>query len=201
MAAIVKGQSVDTTMGLTPTGGLIMGTRAGDLDPGVLVHLMDAHDCTVRDLEKLLNERSGLRGVSGTTGDMKTLLDACTSDARAAIAVEMFCYTARKFIGALTAALGGMDTLVFTGGIGERAPRIRERICSGLEHLGVAIDPARNEHDDPCVSSSQSRCRVLVVPTDEERMISRHAVRALAGATMGSTVHSAIVAVPAATRP
>jgi acetate kinase len=179
MAAVKDGRSVDTTMGLTPTGGLVMGTRAGDLDPGVFVHLMEHHGCGARDLESLLNERSGLLGVSGTTSDMKMLLEASAHDARAAVAVEMFCYTARKFVGALAAALGGLDTLVFTGGIGERAAPVRERICAGLDHLGVAIDRACNARAAACVSAGRSRCRVLVVPTDEERMIARHTFRAL----------------------
>lgn len=179
MAAIEGGRSVDTTMGFTPAGGLMMGTRAGDLDPGVLVHLMDSHGLGIRDLETLVNQRSGLLGVSDTTSDMKTLLAASAHDARASLAVEMFCYIARKFVGALAAALGGMDTLVFTGGIGEHAASVRERICAGLGHLGIVIDSARNERADACVSAERSACRVLVVPTDEERMIARHTFRVL----------------------
>jgi acetate kinase len=158
MAAVKDGRSIDTTMGLTPTGGLVMGTRTGDLDPGVLLHLMDSAGHGARELETLVNHRSGLLGVSGTTGDMKALLEASAHDPRAAAAVEMFCYSARKFIGALAAALGGIDTLVFTGGIGERSAPVRDRICAGLGHLGF---------------------RVLVVPTDEEKMIARHASRLL----------------------
>jgi len=179
MAAVKDGRSVDTTMGLTPAGGLVMGTRAGDLDPGVMVHLMGHHGCGARELEGLVNERSGLLGVSGTTSDMKALLEARSHDARAALAVEMFAYTARKFVGALAAVLGGLETLVFTGGIGERAAPVRERICEGLGHLGVTLDRERNTRADACVSSAKSACRVLVVPTDEERMIARHAFRLL----------------------
>jgi acetate kinase len=179
MAAVKEGRSVDTTMGLTPAGGLVMGTRTGDLDPGVLVHLMDHHGCGARELEALVNQRSGLLGVSGTTSDMKTLLEASPRDERARLAVEMFAYAARKFVGALAAVLGGIDTLVFTGGIGERAAPVRERICAGLGHLGVALDLERNARADPCVSADSSACRVLVVPTDEERMIARHAFRLL----------------------
>jgi acetate kinase len=179
MAAIREGRSVDTTMGLTPAGGLVMGTRTGDLDPGVLVYLMDHHGYGARDLEELVNRRSGLLGVSGTTGDMKTLLEARGSDARAALAVEMFCYAARKSVGAFAAALGGLETIVFTGGIGERAAAVRDVICAGLAYLGVKIDPARNERGDACVSDDVSACRVLVVHTDEERMIARHVSRAL----------------------
>ena len=176
MAAVREGRSVDTTMGLTPSGGLMMGTRTGDLDPGVLLRLMGEKSL---DLETLLNERSGLLGVSGTTSDMKTLLEQCHEDPRAALAVEMFCHVARKFVGALAATLGGIDTLVFTGGIGARAAPVRERICAGLGHLGVALDPVRNASAERCVSQVPSACRVLVVPTDEERMIARHTARLL----------------------
>jgi acetate kinase len=179
MAAVKDGKSVDTTMGLTPAGGLVMGTRVGDLDPGVVVHLMDHHGCGARELEALVNERSGLLGVSGTTSDMKALLEASPHDGRAALAVDMFAYSARKFVGALAAVLGGLDTLVFTGGIGERAAPVRERICRGLGHLGVTLDAERNARADACVSPEKSACRVLVVPTDEERMIARHAFRLL----------------------
>jgi acetate kinase len=180
MAAVRDGRSVDTTMGLTPSGGLMMGTRTGDLDPGVLLHLMgeQSPDCQPphqrrrgrRELEILINERSGLLGVSGTTSDMKTLLEWGDHDARAALAVEMFCHVARKFVGALVTTLGGIDTLVFTGGIGEHSAPVRDRICGGLGHLGVAIDPARNARSDGCVSHTSSTCRVL---------IARHTARAL----------------------
>jgi acetate kinase len=179
MVAVKDGRSVDTTMGLTPAGGLVMGTRPGDLDPGVLVYLMDHSVGGTRELETLVNRRSGLLGVSGTTSDMKMLIEASAHDARAALAVEMFCYAARKFVGAFAAALGGLDTLVFTGGIGERAALVRERICAGLGHLGVAVDLASNDRAETCVSAAGSACRVLVVPTDEERMIARHTFRVL----------------------
>jgi acetate kinase len=187
MAAVRDGKSIDTTMGLTPAGGLVMGTRTGDLDPGVVLHLMGESPPDYqsprhrrqgqRDLETLVNERSGLLGVSGTTSDMKTLLERSPPDPRAALAVEMFCYVARKFVGALATTLGGIDALVFTGGIGERAAPVRERICDGLGHLGMAIDPARNARSEACISQDSSACRVLVVPTDEERMIARHTAR------------------------
>jgi acetate kinase len=133
-----------------------------------------------RDLETLVNGRSGLLGVSGTTSDMKTLLEQSAHDTRAALAVEMFCYTARKFVGALAAVLGGIDTLVFTGGIGERAAAVRERICGGLGHLGVSIDPGGNARSEGCISDAKGTCHVLVVATDEERMIARHTARVLA---------------------
>jgi acetate kinase len=179
MAAVKDGRSVDTTMGLTPSGGLVMGTRAGDLDPGIVVYLMDQHASGARAIEALVNERSGLLGVSGTSSDMKVLLDTSAHDARAALAVDIFAYTARKYVGALATVLEGLDTLVFTGGIGERAAPVRARICQGLGHLGVALDAQRNARADGRISPDNGACRVLVVPTDEERMIARHAFRLL----------------------
>jgi acetate kinase len=127
----------------------------------------------------MLNERSGLLGVSETTSDMKSLLEACADDPRAALAVDMFCYTARKFVGALAAALGGIDTLVFTGGIGEHAAPVRARICAGLAFLGVDLDSERNRNAERDIGREGSACRVLVVATDEERMMARHAFRLL----------------------
>jgi acetate kinase len=179
MAAVVGGRSIDTTMGFTPTGGLMMGTRAGDLDPGVLVHLMDHRGADAREIGALVNTRSGLLGVSGTTSDVKALLEASPTDPRAALAIEMFCYSARKFIGALTAALGGLDSLVFTGGIGEHAAPVRERICAGLGYLGVRLDAGRNQRAEGQISVDNSPCRVFIVRADEERMIARHVGRVI----------------------
>jgi acetate kinase len=173
MAAIRDGVPIDTTMGLTPTGGIMMGTRSGDLDPGLVLYLLDAGYAT-RDVERLVNRESGLLGVSGTTSDMKTLLERRAHDERAALAFEMFCYHARKAIGALAAALGGIDSLVFTGGIGQNAPPVRERICAGLEHLGVHVDRSHNLEPRAVISPDGSPCVVRVVPTDEELMIARH---------------------------
>ena len=181
MAAVMDGRSIDTTMALTPASGLMMGTRSGDLDPGVLVHLMTQHGYGAPELDSLVNARSGLLGVSGTTADMKQLLDASAHDEHAALAVEMFCYVARKSIGALAAALGGIDTLVFTGGIGERASEVRERIARGLVHIGIALDPKRNARSESLLSLADSSCRVLLVRADEERMIARHVARVLSG--------------------
>ena len=141
MAAVRGGVGIDTTMGFTPTGGLAMGTRSGDLDPGVLIHLLRSRRMEVDVLDALVNEESGLLGVSGTTSDMRDLLAREGEDRRAAEAVDLFCYVAKKHLGALVAALGGLDTLVFTGGIGEHAAPVRERICAGLGFLGVALDP------------------------------------------------------------
>jgi acetate kinase len=174
MAAVLDGRPVDTSMGLTPAGGLMMGTRTGDLDPGVLVYLMRERGYDAAGLDRLVNKESGLLGVSGVSGDMKTLLERRDHDAAAALAVAMFCYRARKQVGAYAAALGGLDTLVFTGGIGERAAAVRAEICEGLAHLGVRLDPARNAaHADPA-SAPGSGCEVRIVVTREDLMIARH---------------------------
>lgn len=180
MAAVRSGQSVDTTMGLTPAGGFMMGTRSGDLDPGVLVHLLDAHGYNSKSLEDLIDHRSGLLAVSERTSDMRELLEARASDTRAAFAVDMFCYQARKTVGALAAALGGLDSLVFTGGIGEHASAVRAGICTGLEPLGVHLDPTRNALNTPVISTDGSACTVRVVTANEERSIARHTAHVLA---------------------
>jgi acetate kinase len=174
MAAVRDGRAIDTSMGLTPAGGFMMGTRTGDLDPGVLIYLMRAKGYDADRLDRLVNKEAGLLGVSGVSADMKTLLERRGCDEAAALAVAMFCYQARKQVGAFAAALGGLDTLVFTGGIGERAAPVRAEICEGLEHLGVRLDPARNAaHADP-VSAPEARCVVRVIPTNEDLMIARH---------------------------
>jgi acetate kinase len=174
LVAIREGRPVDTTMGLTPIGGVVMGTRTGDLDPGVLLYLLRQKGYDTARLERLLNEESGLRGVSGTTSDMKTLLAQREHDPRAADAVEMFCASIRKSIGALATQLGGVETLVFTGGIGERAAPIRRDICRGLEHLGIDLDARRNADDAETISAPASACTVRVIPTNEDVMIARH---------------------------
>jgi acetate kinase len=174
MAALKDGQPVDTTMGFSALGGLMMGTRCGDLDPGILLYLMDEKGYDARQLEKLLNQRSGLIGVSGISSDMKTLLDQRTTEPHAAQAIALFCYTARKYIGALSAVLGGLDTLVFTGGIGERAAPVRWMICRGLEYLGISLDPGNNDTNAGIISTNKSPCSVRVIPTNEDRMIARH---------------------------
>ncbi|MBV9282350.1 MAG: acetate/propionate family kinase, partial [Chloroflexi bacterium] len=148
--------------------------RTGDLDPGVLLFLLQSRGLSADDLSALVNKQSGLLGVSGTSADMHDLLDKESGDRRAAEAVELFCYTARKFLGALTAALGGLDTLVFTAGIGEHAAPVRERICAGLEFLGIRLDPRRNEEHGAIISQDGSPVTVRVMETDEDRMIARH---------------------------
>ena len=170
LAAIRDGRSIDTTMSFSPTGGIVMATRPGDLDPGLLVFLLD-RGYDARKLEDMLNHRAGLTALSGTTGDMRRLLDARTNDPRAALAVDVFCYHVRKAIGAFAAALGGLDALVFTGGVGEHAAPVRAEICAPLGFLGIALDPARNTAGAPRISTA--RCEVLVMRTDEEREIAR----------------------------
>lgn len=173
MAAILDGKPLDTSMGLTPTGGFMMSTRSGDLDPGVLLYLLRA-GYSSEQLEKMLNRESGLLGVSGVSSDMKTLLEQRNGNPCAAQAVQMFCYGIRKFIGAYAAVLSGLDTLVFTGGIGERAATIREEICSGLEFLGIQLSPELNATNADVISSPDSKCKLRVIVTDEDRMIARH---------------------------
>jgi acetate kinase len=168
------GQSVETTMGFTPAGGLVMSTRSGDLDPGVPVYLLREHGYDAARLEQLVDRESGLVALSGETSDMHTLLERRAQDPRAAFAVDAFCYSARKHVGALAAALGGLDTLVFTGGIGEKAATIRAETCRGLEHLGIELDGAANAAHAGVISAPGAACVVRVVPTDEDLVIARH---------------------------
>jgi acetate kinase len=182
MAAVRDGLPVDTTMGLTPTGGFMMGTRSGDLDPGIILYLMREQGYDVGRLDRLVNSESGLLGVSGLSPDMKTLLERRGREPAAAQAVAMFCYQLGKHVGALAAALGGLDTLVFTGGIGERAAPVRWETCQGLEHLGIRLDPGRNAVHADTVSGSDSRCVVRIIPTDEDLMIARHTWAVLSSA-------------------
>jgi acetate kinase len=184
MAAVERGVGIDTSMGFTPTGGLVMSTRTGDLDPGALVYLLQARGYTAETLAKLVNHESGLLGVSGASADMRELLSRSAADPRAAEAVELFCYQARKFIGAYAAALGGLETLVFTAGIGENSAAVRGRICDGLAFLGVTLDDERNQRGADVISTDQSRVTVRVIKTDEDLMIARHTRRLLA--TKGS---------------
>ncbi len=173
LAAVRGGRGIDTTMGLTPAGGLVMGTRSGDLDPGVLVHLLRTENLSADGLDRLVNRESGLLGVSETSSDVRDLLARRATDPRAAEAVELFCYQARKGIGAMAAALGGLDTLVFAGGVGENAAEVRAGICDGLEFLGVRLDPAANTAHAPVVTGPGGSVSVRVIPTDEELMIAR----------------------------
>ena len=171
MAAVKGGKSIDTTMGFTPTSGLPMSRRSGDLDPGLVSYLSRTEGMSADRFHQMVNTESGLLGVSEISGDMRDLLEEERRDPRAADAVTLFCYQAKKWIGALAAALGGVDTLVFSAGIGEQSPAIRARICEGLEFLGVAIDHARNQKNDAVISREGGRVTVRVIHTDEEREI------------------------------
>jgi len=173
MCAVSGGRSVETTMGFSTLAGLPMGTRCGDLDPGIVLYLLKAKGMTVERVEHLLYEESGLLGVSGVTSNMQDLLSR--PDTQTAIeAVEVFCYQARRHLAALTATLGGLDRVVFTGGIGANAPIVRAKICAGLEYLDLKLDEARNASNDPIVSAHSSRVAVQALPTDEELTIARH---------------------------
>jgi acetate kinase len=179
LAAVRDGKSIDTSMGFTPTAGLPMGTRPGDLDPGVAWYMLRSGNLTPKQFDHLINHESGLLGVSETSSDMRDLIERQTSDVRAAEAVELFCYQTRKWIGSFAAVLGGVETLVFAGGIGENAAEVRARICSGLQFLGFELDEARNSVNAPVISADASRVAVRVIPTDEELMIARSVSRIL----------------------
>jgi acetate kinase len=180
MVALKDRRPLDTSMGLTPTGGFMMGTRSGDLDPGVLFYLQ-RQGYTTDQLEELLDRQSGLLGVSGRSKDMKDLLDARKDDPASALAVAMFCYQVRKFIGAYAAVLNGLDSLVFTGGIGERSAEVRAGICSGMDFLGIGLDDERNQQHQAVISPEGSRCSVRVAETDEDLMIARHTATLMSG--------------------
>jgi acetate kinase len=179
MAAIKQGKSMDTSMGFTPVEGLVMGTRSGDLDPGAVIHLIEQRNMSSRSVEKLIGKQSGLLGVSGISEDMHDLLDRESAAASAGLAIELFCYRAKKYLGAYAAALGGVDIVVFTGGIGENAAPIRERICSGLAFLGISTDAARNLANSALISPDDSPVKVRVIKTDEALMIAKHTIKLL----------------------
>jgi acetate kinase len=175
VTAVKDGKSIDTSMGLTPTGGVIMGTRCGDLDPGVLVYLMRERKFDAAMIEELVDHRSGLLGISGIGSDMRLLHEAASSSAEARLAIAMFCYSVRKQVAAMIAALGGVDLLVFTGGIGENDVEARAAICGGLSWLGVSLDLALNRLGKNCISAAASRFAVHVLPSQEDEQIARHA--------------------------
>jgi acetate kinase len=179
MAAVRGGKCLDTTMAFTPTAGLVMGTRCGDLDPGLLIYLLRGGRLSADQLDELVNRRSGLLGVSEISPDMRDLLAREAADPRAADAVGLFCYQAKKWLGAFAAALGGLDTLVFAGGIGENAPEVRARICDGLGFLGIQLSAARNAANAALISTDASPATVRVIRTDEELMIVQEVQRLL----------------------
>lgn len=177
MAAIADGKCIDTSMGFTPAGGFVMSTRSGDIDPGVLLYLLEERKMPVEEVDAIVRSTGGLLGLSGTASDMRDLLTRSASDERAADAVAVFCYQIRKFLGAYTAILCGLDTLVFTGGIGENSPEIRARICDSLECFGIRLDADANAAGAPIISHEGSSVKVHVVRTDEESVIARHTLR------------------------
>ena len=179
MAAVRAGRSVDTSMGFTPASGLVMGTRSGDLDPGLVYFLARSEGMSAAAFQRLVTREAGLLAVSGTSSDVRDLLSREARDRRAAEALELFCYQARKWIGAYAAVLGGLDALVFAGGIGENAPEVRRRICQGLGFLGIELNPRRNRAGGPLISRDGSPVRVRVIHTDEELMIARSTAQLL----------------------
>jgi acetate kinase len=181
-AAIKRGRSVDTSMGMTPLEGLVMGTRSGDIDPAIVNIIATKEGLSPNEVETLLNTQSGLLGVSGLTNDMRVLQQQLTDrdDRRVRLAIQMFCYRARKYVGAFLACIGGADAVVFTGGIGENAPEIRAQICEGLEWAGLALDENKNNEMAGCegqISTNESRLHAFVIPTDEELLIARDTIR------------------------
>lgn len=187
VAAIRNGDSADTSMGLTPLEGLVMGTRSGDIDPAIFDFVGAKEGLTAQEVETLLNKQSGLLGISGLTNDMRELLDEAreNNDRRARLAIDVFCYRARKYIGSYLAAMGGADAVIFTGGIGENSAEVRGKICEGLEWIGLELDAQRNaEHRDGregLISTAGSRLAAYVIPTDEELLIARDTVRCVRG--------------------
>ncbi|MDO9091847.1 MAG: acetate/propionate family kinase [Rubrivivax sp.] len=179
VTAVRAGRSVDTSMGLTPSGGLVMGTRSGDIDPGLLIHLLRRGDGDIAQLEELLDRRSGLLGISGLSSDMRQLHAAEATDADARLAVCMFCVSVAKQLAAMATALGGADLIVFTGGIGENDVPVRAAICERLGWMGVALEPAGPAAGQAVISAAHSSCEVRVVATQEEAQIARHTARLL----------------------
>ena len=179
LAAVADGKPLDTSMGFTPTAGVPMGTRSGDLDPGLVSYLARRENMDAQQFDDMVNFKSGLLGVSETSADMRDLLKVEADDPRAADAVALFCYQIKKFIGAYAAALGGLDTLVFAGGIGEKAPVVRGRICTGLAFLGIELDASRNDKNADVISTDVGRVKVRVIRTNEELVIARSVCRVL----------------------
>ncbi|MFT4843541.1 MAG: acetate kinase [Planctomycetota bacterium] len=179
MAAVLAGKSIDTSMGFTPASGLPMGSRSGDLDPGLVNYLARTEHMTAVQFQRMVTQESGLLGLSETSSDMRDLLEHEATDVRARQAVALFCYQSKKWIGAFAAALGGVDTLVFAGGIGENAPIVRARTCAGLQCLGIELDQRRNTANEAVISATTSRVTVRVMRTDEERVIAEETERAI----------------------
>ena len=184
MAAVVGGKVVDTSMGLTPAEGLVMGTRSGDLDPAILLYLARELGASPDDIDDLINKKSGLLGITGITSDMRDVEDAAEKgDKKANLALSIFCYRIKKYIGAYAAAMGGVDAIVFTGGIGENSNTVRAKVCDKLEFLGLELDLEKNDtlKGPADISKASSRARILLVPTNEERAIARETAQVVAG--------------------
>jgi acetate kinase len=200
-AAIRSGRSVDTSMGMTPLEGLVMGTRSGDIDPAIVNIIATKEGLSTHEVEALLNTQSGLLGISGLTNDMRELLREMKDhgDRRARLAIEIFCYRSRKYIGAFLACMGGADAIVFTGGIGENQPEIRAHICEGLEWAGLRLDPNKNNQMagvEGQISTNDSRLHALVIPTDEELLIARDTVRCIQGESHSSELERPVKVEP-----
>ena len=174
ITAVKEAVSIDTTMGFSPAGGLIMNTRAGDIDPGVIIYLLEEKEMQAAQLNTLFNKEAGLKAIAGSDHSMEQLLEEERSDPQAEQAITLFCYQAKKQIGALAAALGGLDIVVFTGGIGEHASSVRQRICSGLKFLGIQLNEVLNESSAEIITQDNSSVQVYVIPANEEIMIARH---------------------------
>jgi acetate kinase len=179
IAAVRDGIGIDTTMGLTPSGGMVMSTRSGDLDPGILLYLLRSRGFSADDVDDTVKHKGGLLGISDSSSDVRDLLDARAADRKADEAIGVFCYQAKKFIGGYAAALGGLDELVFTGGIGERSPEVRAQICDGLGFLGIEIDETLNRGNAKTISTTGSRVTVRTIKANEEAMIARHTRQAI----------------------
>jgi acetate kinase len=172
MAAINKGISVDTTMGFTPLEGLLMGTRSGDLDPSLILYIMGKEGLSLHEAGTLLNKHSGLIGISGESSDMREIIASVKDEQKRSVyAFEIFCYRIKKYIGAYTAAMGGLDALVFTGGIGENAVEVREEVCRNMDYLGIKLDTLKNESREQIISDSSSKVKIFRIPTNEELVI------------------------------
>jgi len=181
LAAVCDGKSIDTTMGFTPTAGVPMSTRSGDLDPGLVHYLLSVEKISVSDFDQMVNHESGLLGVSEISSDMRDLLAKENEDVRAGEAVALFCYQVKKAIGSFAAALCGVDTLIFSGGIGENSPQVRARVCDGLQFLGIDLDTSRNNQNEKIISSAECRVKVYVIETNEELMIAKSVLKGLHG--------------------
>ena len=181
LAAVRDGKGIDTSMGFTPAAGVPMSTRTGDMDPGLVWYLSQTEQMTAQQFHRMINHESGLLGISETSSDVRDLLERESDDIRAAEAVALFCYQVKKWIGAFAAALGGLDTLVFAGGIGENSSAVRSRICEGLGFLGIQVDEIRNAAGEPVISADASRVHVRVIRTDEDMVIAKAVFRILGG--------------------